>query len=57
VKPAYNGTAKDQTFSFADRFYSVQMLGVRILGTSKLPLKTVLFYALVPLKAGSVLFV
>jgi len=57
VKPAYNGTARDQTFSFADRFCSVQMLEVRILGTSKLPLKTVLLYALVPLKSGSVLFV
>ena len=57
MKPAYNGTARDQTFSFADKFCSVRVLEFRILGASKLPLKTILLYALVPLKAGSILFV
>ena len=57
MKLAYNGTVRDQTFSFADRFCSVRVLKFRILGTTKLPLKTLLLYALVPLKAGSILFV
>jgi hypothetical protein len=57
VKPAYNGTARDQTFSFAGKFCSIQVLEFLILGTSKVPLKTVLLYALVPLKAGSILTV
>ena len=56
VKPAYNGTARGETFSFADKFCSVRVLEFRILGTSKLLLKTILLYSLVPLKAGSILF-
>jgi hypothetical protein len=53
VKPAYNKTARDQTFSFMDRFFfSVQMLEFLTLGTSNLLLKTILLYALDPLKAG-----
>jgi hypothetical protein len=56
VKPAYNGTARDQTFSFADMFCSVQVLGVRILGTSNFPLKTVFRYVSFPFQTGYIIF-